>query len=279
LRGGRERPMADLVIIGRMPSMFSPEERRRIELTVAAEDTRSVPKVPGAGEIVQHEDGPVQVMHNGVLIHEGCYHGPWMTEVIRRLRGHHEPQEEAAFHAVVERLATDTPAPVMVELGSFWAYYALWTKRALPNATCFLVEPDPFNLEVGRRNFALNGSEGRFIQGAIGLPDGGVAPLASESDGVLRDTPLITLDGLMEREGLARVDLLLSDVQGAEVDLLAGAARALAERRVRFWVVSTHHHRITGDPLTHQRAWRCCRAPARTSCRSTRSSSPPVATG
>lgn len=52
---------------------------------------------------------------------------------------------------------------------------------------------------------------------------------------------------------LSQNSLLLCDVQGAEVEALRGAANALAARRVRFLVISTHHHQITGDPLTHQR--------------------------
>ena len=31
------------------------------------------------------------------------------------------------------------------------------------------------------------------------------------------------------------------------------AASALADGRLRFLIVSTHHHSISGDPLTHQK--------------------------
>ena len=54
---------------------------------------------------------------------------------------------------------------------------------------------------------------------------------------------------------LKRIDLLVCDVQGAELDALRGAACALAERRVRFLVVSTHHYLLWGDPLNHQRCF------------------------
>lgn len=226
---------------------------RRIEQTVACRDADPIPKVANAGEVIERDGVRLQVMHNGLVIEEGCYHGEWMTEVIRRLRGHHEPQEELAFHTLVERLRADTPAPVMVELGSFWAYYALWVKTELSPARVIMVEPDPASLETGRRNFALNGVQGRFIEAAVGLPDGAVRPFAAESDGRLRDTLHVSLDGLMEREGLERVDLVLCDIQGGELDALTGATRAMAEGRARFFVVSTHHHRICGDPLMHER--------------------------
>jgi hypothetical protein len=132
---------------------FEYHEQRRIGLTVACRDTDAIPKVSNAGEIVTVGGRRVQVMHNGVLVEADGYYGPWMTEIIRRLRGHHEPQEEAAMHAIVPRLP---PAPIVVELGSFWAYYALWACRERPDACVVLVEPDPHNLDVGRRNADLN---------------------------------------------------------------------------------------------------------------------------
>ena len=111
---------------------FSADELRRIAITTAVRDTDAIPKVADAGEVKVHDGQRVQVMHNGVLVEEDCYNGAWTTEIIRRLRGHHEPQEEFAFHTVVERLRSDTQGATMVELGSFWAYYSLWLKAADP---------------------------------------------------------------------------------------------------------------------------------------------------
>jgi FkbM family methyltransferase len=232
---------------------FTDEEQRRIELTTAVHDTDALPKVSNAGEIETRNGTQVQVMHNGLVVEKDGYFGPWITEIIRRLRGHHEPQEEAAFAAVVERLKQDTPKPVMVELGSYWAYYSLWLKTAIPDAQNVCVEPDPRNLEVGRRNFALNGAQARFIQAAVGSPHGRQVKLPVESDDELHPMRLVTLEGLMRDEGLERIDLLLSDVQGAETDLLTTGQDVLRSGRVRFLVVSTHHHSVSEDPLTHQR--------------------------
>jgi FkbM family methyltransferase len=234
-------------------SAFTPDEQRRIALTTAVRDTDALPKVDDAGSVITRGGQRVQVMHNGVLIEEGCYNGAWTTEIIRRLRGHHEPQEEVAFAAVLERLGADTSGPTMVELGSFWAYYSLWAKAADHATTSVCVEPDPKNLEVGRRNFELNGFAARFIHAAVGAPHGGNILMRTESDNALRATPLVTLDGLMLDENLDRVDLLLCDTQGAELAMLTDARETLRSGRVRFLVVSTHHHTITGDPLTHQR--------------------------
>ena len=224
-----------------MSGTFVEEDVRRIAVTTAVRDTDAIPKVPGAGEVRDHEGRRVQVMHNGVLVEEDCYGGAWTTEIIRRLRGHHEPQEELVFHAIVERLK-GTPDPVMVELGSFWGYYSLWASRTL-GARCVLVEPDPQRLEVGRRNAELNGADASFVRAAIGHH-------TAESG---THVPLVTIDGLLESERLDHVDILLCDIQGAELDALRAARRAIRERRLRFVVVSTHHFGISGDPLTHQR--------------------------
>ncbi|QEC46258.1 FkbM family methyltransferase [Baekduia soli] len=231
-----------------------PDLARRVALTVAVRDTDAIPKVPGAGEVRDLDGRRVQVMHNGVLIEEGCYHGAMTTEIIRALRGHHEPQEEAVFHALLERLAEEgAPRPVMVELGAFWSYYSMWFNRRLPGAVNVMVEPDPVNIEVGRRNFALNDMTGSFVHGAVGFDHGGEVWLPCESDWRVRRTPTVSLAGLMADERLERIDLVLCDAQGAEVGVLESSLDVLRAGRVRFLVVSTHHHTITGDPLTHQR--------------------------
>jgi FkbM family methyltransferase len=228
-------------------------EQPRIDLTTSCRDADSIPKVADAGRVLEHGSQRVQAMHNGVKIVEGCYYGDWMTDIIRDLRGHHEPQEELAFHLIVERLVKDGGAPVMLELGAFWAYYSLWLLERLPAARTFMVEPDPSNLEIGRRNFELNGRQGVFLNAAIGRSAEAAVPFVCESDGQTRQMPVEGLGSLLHRFGLTQVDILLVDVQGAETALLDGARQLLVDGAVRFVVVSTHHHSISGDPLTHRR--------------------------
>lgn len=54
-----------------------------------------------------------------------------------------------------------------------------------------------------------------------------VKPRATE------EVPATTVDLYCEREGVARIDLLKIDVEGAELQVLVGARRMLNERRVR----------------------------------------------
>lgn len=217
---------------------------------MSCRDTDVIPKVDGAGEV---RDG-VQIMHNGVLVEADGYQGPWMTEIIRQLRGHHEGQEELAFHVVLERLAaTAGLSPAVIELGSWWAYYSLWARKRIPGARSFCVEPDPAYLEVGRGNFKRNGLDAWFHHAAVGYGPSPAAPFLCESDGLEHDVPFEGLGSLLDHFGLERADLLLVDIQGAEVPMLDGARDLLRAGRVRFMVISTHHHRISGDPLTHDR--------------------------
>ena len=228
-------------------------EGPRIALTTACRDADDLPKVPNAGAVVDGPDGPVQVMASGVRVVAGCYYGDWMTEIIRELRGHHEPQEEVVFHQMVERLVADTDRPVMVELGAFWAYYSLWLLERAPEARSVLVEPDPQNLAAGRRNFAVNDRTGEFVQAAVGRAAAPPAPFVCESDGRTHDVETVSLASVVSRFDLPRIDVLLVDVQGAETALIEGGLDLLRSGVVRFALVSTHHHSISGDPLTHQR--------------------------
>lgn len=228
----------------------------RVVQTLSCRDTDSLPKVPGAGESRDHHGHRVQVMHNGLLVREGGYFGDWMAEIIRCLQGHHEPQEEVVFDAVVRHLVSDTPEPTMIELGSFWTYYGLWLCHVAPRARVVALEPDPAYMAVGRLNAELNGFTDRvtFVDGAVGGSPGEELEFLAESDGVRRSTPQFDLDSLMALSGLDHVDLVLADIQGYETVLLERAVETLRAGRVRFLIVSTHHHTISGDALTHQAA-------------------------
>jgi FkbM family methyltransferase len=235
------------------PAAVSDEELVRVAQTLACRDSDALPKVEGAGEVFERDGVRLQRMHNGLLIEEGCYYGPWMTEIIRGLRGHHEPQEEVVFHDILRRIEAGAVAsPVIIELGSHWAYYAMWFLQRFAAGRAYCLEPDANYLAGGERNLALNGLTGTFLRGAIGDP-GQSCRFVQESDGLAVELPQHDLASLLEVWDLKRVDLLLVDIQGAETLLLERALPLLADGRVAYLVVSTHHHSISGSALTHQR--------------------------
>ena len=232
---------------------LEPTAAQRVAMTISCRDADHLPKVEGAGEVFLQSGAFVQRMHNGVLIEEGCYYGPWMTEIIRALRGHHEPQEEVVFHEVLERLVATEPTASMIELGSFWAYYSMWFHQRTQGNLIVALEPDPNYLEVGRRNFALNGMNATFLHGAVGDSPGQTVAFTAESTGESVEVVQYDLASLMRETGLHRVGLLMVDIQGFETSLIERAAELLSSGAIRFMIVSTHHHVISGNALTHQR--------------------------
>ena len=220
---------------------FSKDALRRIEMTASCTDCNTIAKVERAGEV--HDS--VQLMHNGVKVRADGYCGPWMTEIIRRLRGHHEPQEEWAFHLLLRHAR---PGTRILELGCYWSYYSLWYLKAVPHSRATLVEPDPNYSNVGKSNFELNGVWGDFHEGCIGGESKAEVPFTCEN-GNVHSIRQLTVDELLTQP----VELILADIQGAELRMLQGAVESLKRGRIRFLVLSTHHHSISGDPLTHQK--------------------------
>lgn len=212
--------------------------RQRVQLTVSCRDTDSVPKVPSAGQVVEIPGGRVQIMHDGSMVMAGGYHGDWMIEVIKSLRGHHEPQEELLFHHLLRYVR---PGTLVVELGSFWAYYTNWYLGAVPGSRAVCVEPDASHLEVGRCNIALNGRVAEFINALVGEA---TSPGASGLE-------CLDMDGLLDRIDSSPIEVLHMDVQGAELPFIRSMPRAAKAGRVRFVVVSTHDAAISGSATTH----------------------------
>ena len=213
-------------------------------MTISCRDTAAIPKSANAGMIVSHNGRDVQVMHEGTLVRAGGYEGEWMAGIIRELRGHHEPQEELLFHHLLGHVR---PGSLMVELGSYWAYYTNWYLGTVPGARAICVEPDPAHLELGRRNLALNDRQADFIRALVGRPSiaGREKPIAPAID-------CLDMDALLARAGGAAIEMLHMDVQGVELPFIQSMRRAVEAARVRFCVVSTHHQSISGSPTTHQ---------------------------
>ena len=212
--------------------------RQRVQLTVSCRDADAVPKVPNAGQVVEIPDGRVQIMHDGSRVMAGGYHGDWMIEVIRSLRGHHEPQEELLFHHLLGHVR---PGTLVVELGCFWAYYTNWYLGAVPGSRAVCVEPNASNLEVGRRNIALNGHTAEFINALVGEARNPGAP----------GLECLDMDALLDRIDSSPIEVLHMDVQGAELPFIRSMPRAVEAGLVRFVVVSTHDAAISGSATTH----------------------------
>jgi hypothetical protein len=213
-------------------------------LTVGADDADGIPKVPNAGKVF-HENGiSYQVMHNGVKVLKDCYYGSWMTDVIHILKGHHEPQEEKAFYEVLKHIPANG---TMIELGAYWGYYSLWFSSAVQGAKNYLIEPDPNYIQKGIKNFELNNKEAKFFQSYVKM---------NENDELVfsESSPLL-IDSFLEREGISHVNILHSDIQGAEFEMLKSASQAAKSRKIDYMFISTHSPGIHEACLTILRSY------------------------
>ncbi len=223
----------------------------RALMTIGCGDSDGIPKTSDAGRIVRGPECDVQIMHNGLKVVAGGYHGDWMAHVIRALRGHHEPQEEAVFHALLRACRHNS---LFVELGSFWAYYSLWYLHEIPGSKSICIEPDPNNKSIGERNADLNDLSGRmrFLQGFVGGTQQAALEASVETIEGPVTLPCYNVDSLLELAKDEIIEILHVDVQGAELPLLSSAHKAISENRIRFVVVSTHHSSISGSKTTHE---------------------------
>ncbi|MBV9123505.1 MAG: FkbM family methyltransferase, partial [Planctomycetes bacterium] len=173
-------------------------------------------------------------LHNG---HRVPFVGPaayyqGFSLILALNRGVHEPLEEYVFQEWLKLLP---PSPAMLELGAYWGHYSMWLKKLRPDAAVHLVEPEPHNLQIGRENFERNGYRGEFVQSFVGRGH-------------------FTVDAYLEAKGLARLDALHADIQGYELEMLAGASTYLERHLIDYLFVSTHSqelHREITQGLSH----------------------------
>lgn len=204
----------------------------KIIKTLVCQDSDLIPKIPNAGMVFSDNSGSYQLMHNGIKIINESYCGRWMSDVIQGFRGHHEPQEEKVFHEV---LKTMPPKALMIEVGSYWAYYSMWFAKAIPEARNYLIEPGHGRLELGKKHFMLNQLKGHFTQGYIKDP---------VNDDDCRMAKRIEIDSFLEENQIEHVNILHADMQGYEHDMLQSAAQSVREKKIDYFFISTHGSQV-----------------------------------
>lgn len=179
-----------------------------------------IPRVSNAGEFVDD----YLIMHNGLKVKMGefSYSGDFGNIVLAMNKGVHEPQEEFLFSEVLKYMPQGA---VMIELGSYWAFYSSWFKSKVHGSNCWMIEPDDHCRRCGEENFRLNGLSGKFIAGKVGR------------DG-------INIDDFLLENNICELHLLHADVQGAEYDMLVSCLKSLEEHRIWYLFVSTHSQEL-----------------------------------
>lgn len=207
--------------------------QQRLNDVVNCEDNKYISRVPNAGEIVRGN----QIMHNGLKINLGSYYGPELTKILYENKGVHEPQEERVFAEVVKEIG---PSSTMVELGSFWSFYSMWFNNEVKGANNFMVEPSKFNIASGKSNFKLNSMTGNFTLAFV-----------SKSSNNEKPVPTICVDDFVRDKNIDYIDILHSDIQGYEYEMLQGASNTINNNKVSFVFISTHSNEIHSKCLKY----------------------------
>ncbi len=165
-------------------------------------------------------------LHNGLKV---AISGPYayygnFSSILPINRGVHEPLEEFVFQEVINRLPS---SPRMIELGAYWGHYSMWLKAVRRNATVHLIEPKQAFLDTGKHNFEVNGLSGEFTLAHVGKGQLGV-------------------DQFMAEKRIEHLDVLHSDIQGDELEMLDDCSHSLTNKTIDRLLVSTHsqptHH-------------------------------------
>ncbi|MBI1770581.1 MAG: FkbM family methyltransferase [Bacteroidetes bacterium] len=201
---------------------ITPLWRKRADIVKLSPDNKRIEIIEDAGKIFKD----YQLMHNGLKIGLGSYYDYGNTVLLQENRGVHEPQEEFAFQEVLKIIP---PGSVMMELGSFWAFYSMWFASQIKNAKCIMIEPDPYKMNFGKLNFKMNNLLGIFELGFI-----------TDKTNLSKSIPDYSVDFLLQKYKIDFLHLLHSDIQGYEAKMLEGAGHALSEKKIGFVFISTH---------------------------------------
>jgi FkbM family methyltransferase len=137
------------------------------------------------------------------------------------------------------------PGMVHLDLGANIGYYALLAARRVgPNGRVICIEPDPRNLEMLRRNVALNRLEATIDIHPVAASDVPgratmytaaasnlntlVEPRGGRPQGEAVTVETVTVDALLASHG-GRLNFLRMDIEGYEVEALRGAMKTLTD--------------------------------------------------
>ena len=158
--------------------------------------------------------------------------------------GSFEPNE----FAFVDRMLK--PGMVFIDVGANDGYYTLFAARRVgPAGRVIAVEPSSRERAHLQRNLGRNGLENvQVVAAALGAQAGFVDLHLAHGvhaghntlgdfahDDVVRASservPLETLDAVVAKQGLSRVDMVKIDVEGGEAGVVAGARQVLSASR------------------------------------------------
>jgi hypothetical protein len=196
----------------------------RIRKVKLSSDNLKIHSVTDAGKL---KDGKL-TMHNGLVIDPLSYYGAPVMRMLMENRAIHEPQEEFVFQEVLKHMSEKA---VMLELGCYWGFYSMWFGSKIRNGKNFLIDNQD-GISRAKANFALNKLNGTFMTGYIG------------KDNSNSSVPITNVDRICKDQGIKFLDILHSDIQGFELEMLETTSEMISNRAIGFIFISTHSQEL-----------------------------------
>jgi FkbM family methyltransferase len=188
------------------------------------------------------------------LPHVGWVRHPDGDEVAAYLnQGWYEYREQAFVWLYLR------PGDVVIDCGAHLGLYSLIAARALDNTgTILAVEPNPGITKLLRENLDACGATcARIVEAAVSSAVGEAAlhvgadsraayaglSAAIDHTGTVH-VRTVSIDALLEREGVAAASLLKIDVEGAELDVIEGARASIATGALPLLMVEFSEHNL-----------------------------------
>jgi hypothetical protein len=116
---------------------------------------------------------------------------------------------------------------------------------------CIAVEAEPTHYEWTKAHFEEQGIKGaQALHGAISSKNGECKfystedPASTYGQAITENgnltVPCYTVDYLIDKYSLSKVDIVHVDIQGAEYDMLLGATEALSKGTIKYMLIGTH---------------------------------------
>jgi FkbM family methyltransferase len=174
----------------------------------------------------------------------------------------HEPIEEEWLLRCFEH--DRHSGAVFLDVGAGVGYYSFLIKKKWPDATVVAFEALARHADALDANRALNGLDAhdiRVVRAAIGTTSGesgfvdeGYGSALAHGPDAAASCVVATRSLCDVLNDLPPVHLMKMDIQGAELDVLTAAGRAIVDRGVRHVIVGTHGdaiHRAVLNRLEH----------------------------
>ncbi len=154
------------------------------------------------------------------------------------------------FCSAIYEVPGFAPSGQVVDVGAGYGDYAVLTGRLAAVREVVALEPTPHSAQRAREFVQANGARVRLVEAAGGASRGRLKLGAAGGDQALSvlsdaggiEVPVVAVDELE----LGRVDFLKIDVEGAEVEVLKGCAKTLADSRPRI-AIEVHSKALAAE--------------------------------